>query len=58
MAINSEEDLKKIGQNMDGDFVLNDDITLTSDWTPLGMDGDSTKPFTEPSMARAIRFLV
>ena len=46
VAINSEEDLKKIGQNMDGDFVLNDDITLTSDWTPLGMDGDSTKPFT------------
>ena len=46
VAINTEEDLKKINQDMDGDFVLNGDITLTSDWTPLGMDGDSMKPFT------------
>ena len=35
-AIDSQEDLEAIANNMSGKYYLTDDITLTGTWTPLG----------------------
>ena len=35
-AIDSQEDLKAIANNMSGKYYLTDDITLTGTWAPLG----------------------
>ena len=40
--INSESDLKNIANDLTGLYKLNNDIELTSDWSPLG---NSTTPF-------------
>lgn len=36
IEISSEEDLRKISANLNGDYVLTGNITLTKDWTPVG----------------------
>ena len=41
-AIDSQEDLEAIANNMSGKYYLTDDITLTGTWTPLGL-GSSGK---------------
>ena len=36
-AIDSQEDLEAIANNMSGKYYLTDDITLTGTWRPLGL---------------------
>ncbi len=41
--INDEAGLRSIANDLSGEYTLTADITLTSDWTPIGSDND---PFT------------
>ena len=41
--ITDEAGLRAIASNLSGDYVLANDITLSSEWTPLGTEGN---PFT------------
>ena len=41
-VISDEAGLRTIADNMDGDYILTADITLSSDWTPLGTPSDQT----------------
>jgi len=36
IIINTEEDLRAIANNLSGNYILNDDIELTEDWTTVG----------------------
>lgn len=42
--ITTADELKAISNNLDGSYVLENDIPLSGDWSPLGMDPGS--PFT------------
>ena len=43
-SITTADELKAISNNLDGSYVLENDITLSGDWLPLGMNPGS--PFT------------
>ena len=40
IQINNEAGLRAIADNLAGDYILTDDITLTEDWIPVGNDQD------------------
>ena len=42
--ITTADELKAISNNLDGSYILENDIPLSGDWSPLGMDPGS--PFT------------
>jgi hypothetical protein len=41
VEITSEDDLADIASDLSGKYILLNDITLTSDWTPIGSDEDN-----------------
>lgn len=41
--ISDENGLKAIANNLEGDYILTSDITLTGDWTPIGDDTNRFK---------------
>ena len=43
IEISTEDELRKIAEDLSGDYVLTDSINLENEWTPLG---DNDKPFT------------
>lgn len=40
-SITTADELKAISDNLDGSYVLENDITLSGDWSPLGMNDGS-----------------